>query len=239
MPRPGVPEHQRAGCPPGSRRRSGRVRVGSARPCAFVHCLCNRPARGGLKKVRLSVGAFLRRSAEDRPGRKATSGYFSPATLPAITPREWNGEPVQTVDGEEWHAWLGVGTRFDTWISRKIEAYGFVEGRDYLTLKSEHQVPHQGGLRTITKTTYYLTIDMAKELSMVERNEKGKAAPLGFCSRSTALFLKKQLWRSEITRKPGFEPLSNVGFPGRTRVCVGSADVDECQRARGMACPVR
>jgi phage anti-repressor protein len=49
-----------------------------------------------------------------------------------------------------------------------------------LTLKSEHQVPHQGGLRTITKTTYYLTIDMAKELAMVESNEKGKEARLYF-----------------------------------------------------------
>lgn len=100
----------------------------------------------------------------------------APVALPAITPREWNGEPVQTVDAEEWHGWLGVKTYFTTWIDRQIEKYGFVEGRDYLVFKTENQVPHQGGLRTTTKTAYHLTIDMAKELAMVESNEKGKEA---------------------------------------------------------------
>lgn len=99
-----------------------------------------------------------------------------PAALPAVVPREWNGEPMQTVDARELHAWLEVGRDFTTWIKDRIREYGFAEGRDYLLTKTGEQVPHQGGFRTVQKDAYHITTDMAKELSMVERNEKGKEA---------------------------------------------------------------
>lgn len=63
-------------------------------------------------------------------------------------------------------------TQFKDWIARRIEEYGFIENQDYLLAKIVEQLP--SGAKH--KTDYHLTIDMAKELSKVERNEKGKQA---------------------------------------------------------------
>lgn len=51
--------------------------------------------------------------------------------------------------------------------------YGFVERVDYLAI-TKKLVTVQGN--TTTKTDYYLKMDMAKEVSMIQRNEKGKQA---------------------------------------------------------------
>ena len=87
-----------------------------------------------------------------------------------------NNETVQTVDARQLHAFLGVSRDFTTWIKGRISEYGFVHGVDYLLTKSGGQVPHQGGLRSVTISVYHLTVDMAKELSMVEKTDKGREA---------------------------------------------------------------
>lgn len=76
---------------------------------------------------------------------------------------------TQTVNARELHAFLEVGTRFNDWIASRIEQYGFQGFLDYAVF-TENQVK---GRPTVE---YAITIDMAKELSMVERNEKGKQA---------------------------------------------------------------
>lgn len=75
----------------------------------------------------------------------------------------------ETVNARELHAFLEVQTRFNDWISNRIREYGFVENQDFTTFTEN---PVKGRPRT----EYHLTIDMAKELSMVERNEKGRQA---------------------------------------------------------------
>lgn len=70
------------------------------------------------------------------------------------------------VDAKELHEFLGIKTRLDKWISRRIEEYGFTQGTDFITAKND---------RNYIKDLQ-LTIDMAKELCMVERNEKGREA---------------------------------------------------------------
>lgn len=74
----------------------------------------------------------------------------------------------ETVNARELHSFLGVETRFSDWIKRRIGEFDFCEEEDYLTIlkKKERQ----------TLIEYHISIDMAKELSMVERNEKGKQA---------------------------------------------------------------
>lgn len=68
------------------------------------------------------------------------------------------------------HSALKVDTRFNDWIDRRIEEYGFVEGEDYYSKLSNRS----GGTPGKRRTDYHLTLDMAKELAMIENNEVGR-----------------------------------------------------------------
>ena len=83
------------------------------------------------------------------------------------------GEP--TVLGRELHEFLGVTTRYNDWFPRMVE-YGFTEGKDFNLLKNE-QVRFEGN-REVTRELidHLLTIDMAKEICMIQRTEVGKQA---------------------------------------------------------------
>jgi anti-repressor protein len=83
-------------------------------------------------------------------------------------------EVKQTVSARELHAFLGVGKVFGAWIAERIESFGFLENQDFVI------VSESGNNVGRPTKNYHLTIEMAKELSMVERNEKGKQARLYF-----------------------------------------------------------
>lgn len=81
-------------------------------------------------------------------------------------------DTVQTVNARELHEFLEVGKDFSNWIKDRIQKYEFVENQDFVcspVLASDGR----GGQNRID---YHVSIDMAKELSMVERNAKGKQA---------------------------------------------------------------
>jgi len=81
------------------------------------------------------------------------------------------GESANSVDARELHEFLEVNTAFSDWIKKRINEYGFVNDSDYLVISNRN---HSGiGNAPID---YAIKIDMAKELSMVERNEKGRQA---------------------------------------------------------------
>ena len=84
------------------------------------------------------------------------------------------GENVQTVSARNLHEFLESKQRFAAWVTSRIEKYGFVENEDYLVHNFMHQVPHQGGYRDVEMAEYEITLDMAKELGMVEGNSKGR-----------------------------------------------------------------
>ena len=71
-----------------------------------------------------------------------------------------------TVHGRDLHAVLEVKTPYDKWFPRMCE-YGFVEGTDFSTFLSEST----GGRPAVD---HQITIDMAKELCMIQRTPKGK-----------------------------------------------------------------
>lgn len=75
---------------------------------------------------------------------------------------------IKTVNARDLHAFLESKQDFSTWIKSRIEQYGFVENEDFTVHKF---VDRRGNV-----VDYFCTIDMAKELSMVERNAKGKQA---------------------------------------------------------------
>ena len=77
-----------------------------------------------------------------------------------------------TVSGRELHEFLEIGTKYADWFKRMAE-YGFEEGKDYVTCFSNLGSEMHGGQN---KQDHELTIPMAKELCMLQRNEKGKQA---------------------------------------------------------------
>ena len=83
-----------------------------------------------------------------------------------------NGNAIETVSARELHAFLEVGRDFSNWVKGRISEYDFVENQDFVVFAKIGENPNGGR----PSQEYYITLDMAKELSMVERNEKGKQA---------------------------------------------------------------
>lgn len=90
-----------------------------------------------------------------------------------VTPHQIGSETVQAVDARELHEFLEVATPFRDWIIRRISTYGFAEGSDF-----HAELRESPGGRPSRE--YYISVTMAKELSMVERGEKGKQARVYF-----------------------------------------------------------
>ena len=86
-----------------------------------------------------------------------------------LQPQTINGNAVETVNAKELHEFLEVRSKFADWIKNRISEYDFTVNQDFTTVSKNLE----NGGRSID---YYITLDMAKELSMVERNEKGKQA---------------------------------------------------------------
>ena len=78
-----------------------------------------------------------------------------------------------TISGRELHAALEIKTAYKDWFPRMCE-YGFVQGKDFNPLKIE-RVQNEGKRNVIREVNdHQLTIDMAKELCMIQRSEIGK-----------------------------------------------------------------
>jgi len=83
---------------------------------------------------------------------------------------------VQTVNARDLHAFLGSKRQFADWIKERIQSYDFVENQDFVIISQNCEKSERGR----PTTDYALTLNMAKELSMVERNARGKQARLYF-----------------------------------------------------------
>ena len=88
-----------------------------------------------------------------------------------------NESEEQVVSGRELHEFLEVGTQYTKWFERKVEKYGFIENIDFATI-SQNRLTAQGNETTYKE--HILKLSMAKELAMLENNEKGKQARLYF-----------------------------------------------------------
>ena len=96
---------------------------------------------------------------------------------------EKNGQ--KAVNARDLHSFVQVGKDFSTWIKNRIDKYDFIEGKDFQTLYLDYQgnllnirLPQNGDSKNqqVSKIEYALSISMAKELSMIENNERGKQA---------------------------------------------------------------
>ncbi|MFQ0995660.1 antA/AntB antirepressor family protein [Gilliamella sp. BG2] len=106
--------------------------------------------------------------------------------LVPVTETQLNGKLQQTVSAKALHNYLKVGNDFSTWIKGRIKEYELIKNDDFLIFDSsefrnqstnnEQQIKwttKRGGDRK--STDYILTIGTAKELAMIENNEKGRA----------------------------------------------------------------
>lgn len=84
-----------------------------------------------------------------------------------------NEQGIETVNARELHEFLEVKSKFADWFKNRVSEFGFIENSDFVSVSKILE----GGGRSIE---YHISIDMAKELSMLERNDKGKQARLYF-----------------------------------------------------------
>lgn len=100
---------------------------------------------------------------------------------------EQNGK--RAVSARELHKFLEATERFSYWFDRQAQ-YGFIEGVDYVGCKEFNALANQ------ELDDYALTIDCAKEISMLQRSEKGKQARQYFIEIEKAYISRFQLPRS-------------------------------------------
>lgn len=95
--------------------------------------------------------------------------------LKSLIPVSYDNPERPTVSGRELHDFLEVNTPYRIWFPRMVE-YGFTEGEDFNPYKNV-RVQSEGN-REVERTIddHQLTIPMAKELCMIQRNERGKQA---------------------------------------------------------------
>ena len=79
-----------------------------------------------------------------------------------------NHEPI--VSGRQLHEALGVNSNYTTWFDRMTE-YGFTENEDYVLLSNFGNQTGRGGHN---KVDHIIKLDMAKEIAMIQRTDKGK-----------------------------------------------------------------
>lgn len=82
-------------------------------------------------------------------------------------------EVVQTVNARDLHKALEIKTRFNDWINVRIGEYGFLQNVDYILVTENPVTKGRGGNRKPI-FEYHISLDMAKELAMVEKTAKGR-----------------------------------------------------------------
>ena len=80
-----------------------------------------------------------------------------------------NGVDESLVDARTLHKVLKVGKTFAAWIRNRIDEYSFIENQDFKAIFQTRKIGHGRG-----KIDYHLSLDMAKELAMIEKTDIGR-----------------------------------------------------------------
>ncbi len=128
-----------------------------------------------------------------------------------LIPIQRNAQGEPTVNARDLHAFLGVGKDFSTWIKERIAKFNFTEGQDFVSIECLSS-PNLGSSKSRAQRTieYHLSLDMAKELAMVERTDKGKEA------RQYFIACEKEYWQmlNNEAAKPRALSISDRFFGG-------------------------
>lgn len=146
-----------------------------------------------------------------------------------LTEQAIEGRQVKTVNSRELHAFLKVGRDFSNWIKDRIAEYGFAEGIDYVLIRQIRRIKQgRGGDRRSKE--YALSLNMAKELAMVERNDEGRRARRYFIDCETLLIAvapelnqaAQDRWHGEREASKDYCKLMNEALEGH-RLRIGKA----------------
>lgn len=136
----------------------------------------------------------------DHPA-KSTSGL-----IPVFT-GTIKGQSAQLCNARDLHVFLQVGKDFNTWIKDRIQTYGFIEGDDFCTAENlSSPILGSSKSRPQRMVDYHLTLDTAKEIAMVEKNDQGRQARRYFieCERKAheaAAGVKQPLLGNQISKE--------------------------------------
>ena len=97
-----------------------------------------------------------------------------------LVPVDYSNSNRPTVNGRELYGFLGLKDKYTDWFKR-MSGYGFTEGEDYV-LVSEKTETNNSKNPYSERINHQLTIQMAKEICMLQRNERGKIARKYFIS---------------------------------------------------------
>ena len=100
----------------------------------------------------------------------------------------------ELVSSRELHGFLGIRTPYQKWFNRMLE-YGFVENQDFITVGQKCPIAN-GGYQEVKD--HAITLDMAKELCMTQKNEYGKKARRYFIERDKKLTMIENEVRKQI-----------------------------------------
>lgn len=102
----------------------------------------------------------------------------------------------QLVSGRELHEFLEIRTKYEDWFRRMVE-YGFEEAIDFIRVAQKRATNNLKNPVT-TIIDHAISIDMAKEISMIQRTEKGKIARQYFINCEKKLKEVKKLSPMEL-----------------------------------------
>src|SRR5699024_6340908 len=108
------------------------------------------------------------------------------SNLVAVFNGQIANQPLQLCNARDLHQFLEAKTQFGNWISDRISDYGFTQNEDYIIVTER--------TNGRPRKEYHITLDMGKELAMVERNEKGRQVRKYFieCERRAKELTKQQ-----------------------------------------------
>ena len=112
------------------------------------------------------------------------------------------------------YSYLEIKSKFNTWTKRMMD-YGFTQGVDYQPCPIFE--PHENGVGGTNKIDYALTLDTAKEISMIQRSDKGKLARKYFIACENKL--------KEIVATPSFNLPTT--FPEALRMLADTSEAKE------------
>lgn len=116
-------------------------------------------------------------------------------------------DSVETINARDLHKALKVGRDFSNWIKDRLNRGKFVENKHYVVFANSGENP-QGGRPSIE---YYITIDVAKHISMLENNE------VGFMVRDYFIDCERQLLRdrAEYAERQAWGEMREIGIVKR------------------------
>lgn len=138
-----------------------------------------------------------------------------------ITTATINNEEVNAVNARELHDKLGSKRDFSNWIKDRLE--GFTEGQDFTVAKIGECFATGKGGKT-RKIEYVISLDVAKHIAMLERNEQGRKI------RQYFIEVEKEFRRQTSKTLPAPEVILSTLYTEMERRIKAEAERDEYKR---------